>query len=276
MDDGGGLYLAPALYDAVNAAGTARETDALVRAARRYARSAGPGSVWLEPACGTGRYLRCLWRRGRLVRGYDAQPAMLAYATARFDRLHRGRGAPSDNRRRQTDLSLVAATLTTPAADLANLGPADVAFCPVNSLRHLMRDEDVLAHFAQVADLLAPGGVYLVGLDLHHADRQPDEDVWLARRGRLQLTQVVQYLPPVGRARCEQVVVALMADRPTGVEHHSFAYTLRTYTDRQWTSLLDRSPLCRVAVCDANGRPVAPEDARTARLPYQLEVLAPR
>jgi SAM-dependent methyltransferase len=261
VDPGGGLYLAPVLYDVVNAPGTAPEVDALERCARRFAGRSGPGSVWLEPACGTGRYLRVLARRGRKVRGYDPQPAVLDYARRRLDAL----GA---------DQRLIAADFTAPLVGPGSrrLGRADVAFCPVNSLRHLRDDRAALAHLAQIAAVLRPGGVYLVGIDLHHRDREPEEDVWTGTRGALTVQQVVQYLPPVGRSRRETVIVASTATRPRGVEHASYRYELRTYTAAQWAALLGRSPLRRIATCDARGRPVD----RTAPLPYQIEVLAPR
>jgi SAM-dependent methyltransferase len=257
-DQGGGLYLEPLVYDVVNGPGTAREVDALIRAS-----GSRPGSVWLEPACGTGRYLHRLRRRGYPVRGYDPEPAMLDHAGRRLARLGR-------------DHRLVRAEFTTPAAALADLGPVDVAFCPVNSLRHLHRDQDVLAHLEQIAGLLAPGGVYLVGLDLHHDQRQVEEDVWQAARGRLEVTQVVQYLPPGPGSRREQVIVEVVVRRPRGVQHHSFTYDLRTYTESQWGSLVDRSALRRLRVCNASGRPLDAVAAGSARLPYQIEVLERR
>ena len=256
-DPGGGLYLEPVLYDVVNTPETAREVDALQRVARRFARTSGPGSVWLEPACGTGRYLRVLARRGRKVRGYDPLPAMLAYADRRLAR-------------HTTDHRLIRADFTTPLPRA--LAPADVTFCPVNSVRHLPDDAAILAHLDQIARILTPGGVYLVGVDLHDPSRVPDEDVWQATRGSLSVQQIIQYLPPAGRARNERVIVELVVTRPRGVEHHSYAYDLRTYTERQWRDLIDRSALRRVATCDQNGRPIE----GTARLPYQIEVLAPR
>lgn len=263
MDDGGGLYLLPELYEVVNGPQTALETATLVRIADRFAAHSGPHSVWLEPACGTGRFLSALSRRNFRVRGYDPQPAMLAYAVRRLQRRQRP-PAP--------DPVLLAADFTTPASALRGFGAVDVAICPVNSLRHLASDRDVLAHLEQIAGLLAPGGVYLVGLDLLHPGQTAEEDVSTGARGRLRVTQIVQYLPPVTGSRRERVIVEMVVDRPRGREHHSFAYDLRTYNPRQWSSLIARSALRRLAVCDASGRPVA----RTARLPYQIEVLAER
>ena len=261
-DTGGGLYLEPALYDLVNTPDTAREVRALVRAAGRFAARSGPRSRWLEPACGTGRYLRLLARRGREVTGYDPAAPMRAYAA-----------------RRLPAAAVLDAHFTTGAAalraSLGNRAPVDVAICPVNSLRHLPDDASLLAHLTQIAGVLAPEGVYVVGLDLHHEGREPDEDVWEAARGRLRARQVIQYLPPEGADRTETVIVALMITRPRGVEHRQYAYPLRTYTHAQWSHVVDRSPLRRLAVCDAAGQPV-PDLARHASLPYQLEILAPR
>ena len=256
-DRGGGLYLQPVLYDVVNTPETAREVDALQRAADGFAARSGRGSIWLEPACGTGRYLRVLAGRARRVRGYDPLAEMLAYADRRLAR-------------HNTSRRLIRADFTAPLP--RSITRADVAFCPVNSVRHLTDDATMLAHLAQIARSLAPGGVYLVGLDLHDPGRVPDEDVWEATRGSLSVQQIIQYLPPTGRARTERVIVELVVTRPRGVEHHSYAYDLRTYTERQWRDLIGRSALRRIATCDGNGRPVE----GTARLPYQIEVLAPR
>jgi len=207
-DTGGGLYLTPALYDVVNRPGTAAEVDALERVAQRFAPSGA--SRWLEPACGTGRYLAVLQNRGFTVAGYDPLPGMLEYAGRRLGRRTRG-------------WQLNVASFTSDARDISSLGPADVAFCPVNSLRHLPDDAAVLAHLGQIRQLLAPDGVYIVGLDLLRAETWPDEDLWEGARGSLHVRQLVQYLPPEPGERFEQVVIAMMVTRPRGVEHHNWS-----------------------------------------------------
>jgi SAM-dependent methyltransferase len=251
------LYADPLPYDVLMSPGTAAELDALARVEHRFAPRTGAGAAWFEPACGTGRLLRGALRRGRRVAGYDGEPAMVAYA--------RGRLTPDTSRR------VVVADLTAPAAGLRKLGLADLAFCPWNTLRHLMDDDAMLAHLAQVRALLRSGGVYAVGLSLQDwALAGDDEDVWRGARGRLTVTQVVTYLPCADRR--ERVVSHLVVDRPQGATHVDHVYDLRTYTQSQWLKLLARSPLQRVAVCDAAGRPVTDD----AVLPYRLEILAAR
>ncbi len=249
---GGGLYAAPAIYDILALPGTADELDAYVRIERAYATRCGPGTRWLEPACGTGRLLRGAARRGRMVAGYDREPAMIDYT----------------RRRLGPDAPLRLADLAAPAATLRDLGRCDLAVCPWNTLRHLPSDAALLAHLTQVASMLVRGGVYVVGLSFQDFGwNGDDEDTWVGARGSLRVTQVVNYLP--SRGRRERVVSHLMITRPRGVEHLDHVYDLRTYTQAQWLRVLARSPLRRLATCDIFGRPVG-EDAPH---PYRLEVL---
>jgi SAM-dependent methyltransferase len=248
MDD---LYADPAVYDILQTPGTAAEVDLLQRLAARHG---APPGAWYEPACGTGRYLRVLRRRGVAVGGYDREPGMVTYAARRLGR-----------RVRVADLTDAAPPGVRPAG-------VAVAFSPVNTLRLLGSDREMLAHFAQVARLLVPGGLYLVGISLtDYDDALPEEDLWEAARGRCRVSQLVNYLPPGPGSRTEVVLSHLTIVRPRGVAHRDDRYDLRCYDRRQWRRLVGRSDLRHVASHDAAGRPL---DGRA--VPYQLEVLARR
>ena len=45
-------------------------------------------------------------------------------------------------------------------------GSIDAAFNPVNTIRHLESDRAMLRHFAQMADIMKPGAIYVVGVSL--------------------------------------------------------------------------------------------------------------
>jgi SAM-dependent methyltransferase len=257
-----GLYADPVAYDILYTPGTAGEVTALEKLEKRFA--AGPlvpGRLWFEPACGTGRYLRVAAGRGRRVAGFDRDPGQLEYARKRL----------------KTDARALF------LADMADFGGAarqvglktgsvDFAFNPVNTIRHLDSDGAVLDHFAQVADLLVPGALYVVGLSLtDYACLLPEEDLWRTARGRCRVSQLVNYLPPepgTALARIEKVISHLTVERPSGTEHFDDVYDLRCYDRKQWRDLVARSRLEHAGSFDAFARPLA---ERT--LAYQLEVL---
>lgn len=261
------LYDDPQVYDVLYTPGTARECDVLERIARRWVQTRATRPLWLEPACGSGRYLRVLARRGHRLQGFDRSAAMVRYAQ---------RQAPG-------------ARIFT--ADLVNFAtrvrprPVDFAFNLFNTIRHLETDAAVLAHFAQMAAVLRPGGVYAVGLSFTaYGQEGMDEDVWEGRRGALQVRQLAQYLPPGSwehlqgkapaarrsRPRFERVISHLRITRGAATEGVDTHYDLRCYDAGQWRALVSRSALQPLATLDMAGRP-APD-----RPVYALELLGRR
>lgn len=269
-EQGVGLYACPAIYDILATPGTARELDRLQRLARRYCipparRPAAPGMapsqpapLWLEPACGSGRFVRLAAARSLRVMGFDREPAMVAYARAALTR----RGLTKRARVFMADL--------TDFARLIRPGSLDFAFILDNTIRLLLSDAAMLTHFAQIACALRPGGIYAVGISLDPSGPTWDEDLWIGRRGACCVSQVVNYVPPaLDTPRRERVISHVSIQRPRGVEHRDDAFELRTYTPCQWEGLVRRSALRCVASLDARGRPLAGR-----RLAYQIEVLA--
>jgi len=257
-----GLYADPLLYDILHTPGTAAEVTVLERVEKRYTSAPlQPDRLWFEPACGTGRYLRVARRRGRRVAGFDLEPNQLDYARRHLN-------TPARH--------LFGADMVdfTAAFDRAGLPRHRItfAFNPVNSLRHLPSDAACHEHLAQMARIMAPGGLYVVGLSLVDYNSQlPEEDTWTGRRGRCQVTQLVNYLPPepgTRRARRETVLSHLTVTRPRGEEHFDSRYDLHCWDEEQWQQLLRKSGVTRLASCDGAGRP---RDGH--ELPYQLEVL---
>lgn len=262
-DGGGGFYDDPVVYDILAAPGTAAELDVLDGIVATWAVLEDDPRLWLEPACGTGRCLREWAARGRRAVGFDVSVAMARHARRRL---------------RRRGLAAGVEVLVADMADCGDLlppGVVDVAYLPDNSFRHLPDDRAALAHLDGMARLLRSGGVHVLGLSLTSPQGEPpDEDVWTASRGGIRVTQVVNYLPPGSGGpgpRLERVISHLVVERAGVEEHRDHVYDLRTYTPRQWDSLLDRSGLQRLAGLDRLGAPRAGRD-----LPYQLEVLARR
>lgn len=225
------LYDCPQWYDIVHAAGTAAEVTQLERINRKFGTG---GRRWLEPACGTGRFLRVLARRGYRAVGYDANPRMLDYARQRF-------------RARSLSAELVEGDMTT----FVRPGAFDVAFNLINTFRHLLEPLEALAHLNCIARSLRPGGVYVLGVDLvDYDDPQPGEDTWTARRGSCQVRHIMFNIPPEPHLRHERIINHLIVDKPSGRETYHSHYDLLSYSLAEWLYLLDESELQCVAAFD--------------------------
>lgn len=253
----GDWYDYPAWYDILHAAGTAREVTGLERIEARYCTARG--RLWLEPACGSGRYLRTAAGRGIRVIGFDRSEGMIDYARTMM-------------KRRSERARFFVADL----ADFASPARATFAFCPINTIRHLPSDRAMLAHFACVRRALASGGVYALGIETcRYGLEFPSEDIWEGRRGRVHVQQAVQYLPPGRGERIERVISHLTIRTPTVARHLDSRYDLRAYSDAELFRLLAKARWRVLGVCDADGHDALRGPRGRIVGGYGLYVLAP-
>ena len=252
------LYQDAEVYDILHAPGTAKDVAGLARIERLYSKAPTSGS-WLEPACGSARYLLAAAAKGRRVIGFDLAPGMIEYAKSRFKA--KGGGG----------LTRKANLFVADMADFASHvkpGSVSLAFNLINSIRHLDTDLALDAHFRDIAASLHKGGVYAVGISLsEYGLEPPSEDVWQGKRGGVHVHQVVQFEPPTVRgrskaARVERVFSHLTITRGRGskqvVTTAAATYALRCYDLEQWRAAIDRSPLRELATSDERGTPLPP------------------
>lgn len=226
------FYSDPALYDLIHAEGTGDEVWLLDLLARRHGRG---GNKALEPACGTGRYLEGLLRRGWDVRGYDLAAPMVAFARKRLARWGERARVERGN-----------------MASYRPQGKYDLAFNLLSTFRHLLTERDALAHLRLTAGALAPGGIFILGLDLASYGRdEPDEEAWTTRRGGRVATHVMLTLPADRRRRRERIINFVTA----GGRVLESAYDLRSYDAKELGRLLARSPFELDACYGYDGRP---------------------
>lgn len=242
-----GFYDEPVLYDVLHGAGTAAEVTGLQRLCVRLGLNArGP---WLEPACGSGRYLRVAAARGVRIAGFDLSEAMVEYARRGLGRLDAGLWRVG-----------IASMEGFDAGELASGWRFELAFNPINTIRHLDSDNAMLEHLRRVHVALRPGGVYAVGLSMSvYGVEQASEDVWEGARGSLRVKQIVQYTPARGgRDRIEQVHNVLEVTRPTGTQIVPSSYALRSYDRSQWDAIIARSSFELIGCADEAGESMEP------------------
>jgi len=217
----------------------------------------GPEAAWLhgrlgpaatsllEPACGSGRVLVALARRGLRVAGFDASPLMLERAATRFadDGLEQPR--------------LVVADLAD-CGDLDLGGPFDGAVLPVGTLGYLLTDDAARRHLAGVARHLRPGAKYLVQEQLvdlaRHGPAPPGPTSrWDTPSARGTVRCCVSTRSWDARTRREGVVARYeVLDGPEAGTVVEEEQAMRAWDWASWSALVEASPFRQVAAWDGN------------------------
>ncbi|MFW6060212.1 MAG: class I SAM-dependent methyltransferase [Phycisphaeraceae bacterium] len=217
-------YRLPRYYDIIYDTDTADEADFLEALLRRYV-GRQRGAV-LEPACGTGRLVAELARRGHAVSGFDLSEPMLAYARRRLRR-----------RKAQADLK---------RARLEHFGYRrrfHLAHCLFSTFKYLQSEADVRAHLHCVAEALHPGGVYALGLHLSdYDDTQRTRERWTAQRGGTHVTCNVQEWPADRRSRRQALRTRLVVRERDRIRRYETHWQFRTYSVAQLRRLLRATP----------------------------------
>jgi SAM-dependent methyltransferase len=266
------LYADPAIYDILHDEGSAADI-------RTFARVAGLVSPavqarvrakqvlwWLEPASGSGRYLLACSKRGDVAVGVDLSREMIAYGLQRAREVScAGRVGGIVGGMEAFSLRKVAWADGVKRA-ACKPGVFDVAFNPINSIRHLASDGAMVAHLTCVGDALHAEGVYIVGLSVSaYGLESASEDVWVGKRKGVNVTQVVQFEPPDANSRGawkrrERVMSHLTITTRAGEEHRDSAYWLRTYNLSQWRSVVAQAGWRIAGVFDNTGKACEPSE----------------
>ncbi len=153
-------YDYPQYWDVAFSEDTRLEADFVVAAAKKYCDF--EAQRFLEPGCGGGRLLVELAGRGLDAIGWDLSEAAVQFANERLRKQSPGGRA-------------VVADMRTAKVSQ----PVDVAYCLVNTFRHLLTEDDALAHLQNISRLLRPGGLYVIGMHLFPPDAdEEDEEEW--------------------------------------------------------------------------------------------------
>ena len=244
-------YRLPEYYDIVFEEGTLREADFLEGVAERFGRREAGRRV-LEPACGSGRLLLELARRGWDATGFDASPDMLAYAARRC-------------REASVDVRLDEGRMESFVYD--DVPGFDLAFCLVSTFKYLVDPAHVRGHFRCMADALVDDGLYVLGLHLsEYENRSRSRERWVSERDGTRVVSVLQGWPADRDTRTEQCRIRLSVeheDAPSGseparYEHH---FEFRTYDTAELQAALAEVPeLEHVATFDFDYDLAAPRE----------------
>ena len=221
----GSIYDYPKLYDVLFSDTCRSEVKFLTAVFERF-RKKEAASIF-EPACGPGRLLYHLAKLGFDVAGLDLNPRAVAFCNRRLK--HHG----------FQESAHVGNMASFSLADLNRKKKFDAAFNFVSSFLHLTTEAEAQQHLHAVADVLKPGGIYLLGIHLKPRGIQLcSQERWSMRRGSLSLQSHLQSLSQDLKRRIEIIEVRMEAETPKQryaiVDH----FPLRIYTAKQFNALL--------------------------------------
>jgi len=218
-------YDLPALYDIVFDVDTRREADFLESMQSRFGGTRGKRV--LEPACGSGRLVCELARRGWKVHGTDLNERMLAYTRERLAK--EGLRATLC----QADMS----------APLSNSTRFDLAHCLVSTFKYLTTESSARDHLRSVAASLKTGGLYVLGFHLSdYHDTKICRERWVEKRDGKHVVCNIQSWPPDRTTRLERVRSRLTVTEGGRKRRSETHWNFRSYNAREVRSLLATVP----------------------------------
>ena len=216
----GSIYDFPIYYDVIFGADWRKEIHFLEAAFEKHAERTV--KTVFEPACGTGRLLIKLGQRGYKVLGNDLNPKAVNYCNKRMAK---------------ADLPQTAVVGDMSAFQLKK--PVDAAFNLINTFRHLPTEKHARDHLRCMADAIAPGGIYLLGLHLMPTEGRPiPSESWLAKRGTLTVSSYMWTKKIDIPGRMEHLGMTLDVHTPTKQLKIEDEMHYRTYTAAQMKSLI--------------------------------------
>jgi len=217
-------YDTPRYYDIIFDADTALECSFLEAMRDRHALTRG--ARVLEPACGSGRLVAEMARRGYAVSAFDTNEHMLAYAR---DRLSRS-GLRARLRAMELD-------------DFRYRECFDLAHCLVSTFKYLLSEQSARRHLECVAQVLKAGGIYVLGFHLSQYDTDSKtRERWVESRDGTHVTCNTQFWPPARRRRIERVRTRLTVRENGSTRRLETSWDFRTYDARQVRRLLKTVP----------------------------------
>lgn len=223
--DSADWYDTPLYYDIVFDADTRQEAAFLESVMESYSRGGKCETLRvLEPACGSGRLVAELARRGHEVSGFDLNENMLAYA-----------------RERNAKEKVTARLWCDRMEDftLPSRRKFDLAHCLVSTFKYVLDEAGAVSHLKRVADSLRAGGLYVLGLHMtDYARNGAEHERWVAERDGIHVVCNTHTWPPDRKARKEDLRTRLRITRDGKTRTQETRWQFRTYNAAEARSLL--------------------------------------
>ncbi|MGC6444392.1 MAG: class I SAM-dependent methyltransferase [Rubripirellula sp.] len=217
------IYDHPKYYDLVFGADCAAEIRFILGCGNLFLDRAP--KRFFEPACGTGRLIHALAKRGYEVAGLDLNEKAIDFCNARLTRQ-----------------GFNPSTFVADMSDFKTKKTYDIGFNTINSFRHLSSETAARKHLQCMGRSIRKGGLYLLGVHLTPSEVPPSEtESWSARRGHLAINTHMWTKHRDPKRRVERFGIQFDVHRPTGSFRILDELVLRSYTVSQMNRLIRSS-----------------------------------
>jgi len=217
------IYDHPKYYDLVFGADCAAEIRFILGCGNLFLDRAP--TRFFEPACGTGRLIHALAKRGYEVAGLDLNDKAIDFCNARLTRQ-----------------GFKPSTFVADMSDFKTKRTYDIGFNTINSFRHLGSETAARKHLQCMGQSIRKGGLYLLGIHLTPSEVAPSEtESWSARRGHLAISTHMWTKERDPKRRVERFGIQFDVHRPSGSFRILDELVLRSYTSSQMNRLIRSS-----------------------------------
>ena len=229
-------YDTPLYYDIIFDADTKNEAKFLEDVALKYGDAAMKRPLRiLEPACGSGRLVAELARRGHQVCGFDLNENMLRHAGERVKRRKLKAKLWQD---RLEDFSV------------PRKQKFDLAHCLVSTFKYVHEESGAVSHLQRVSESLRRGGLYVLGVHLtDYSKPQFENERWVASRGGVKVVANTRTWPVDVKRRREAMRTRMRITRGGKTWMQETRWEFRTYDVRQMRALLAKVPSLELVAC---------------------------
>lgn len=180
----------------------------------------------LEPACGSGRFLRTLPAFGFRITGYDNNPHVVQYAQQSV--------ASAGH---QEQVAIVLADMVS--AEFNH--QFDAAFNSINSFRYLLTDSDVVSHLKVTGSSLREGGVYIVHLNFAQDGDIPGGHPWTMERHGIRVTTSWEILNEDHNTKLSHELATFDVETEKNRQHFEEPHTLRLWFFEDFRDVVQQS-----------------------------------
>ncbi len=227
-------YDTPLYYDIIFDADTPKEGAFLDELHERFGRG-GKSRQMLEPACGSGRLVLEMARRGWRVSGFDGNERMLEFA---------------EERMKKPDLKARLWFDWMQSFEPRGVQSFDFAHCLVSTFKYLLTEKDAVACLQRVAAALKPGAIFALGVHLtEYTNSKEDHERWVAEREGIHVTCNTHTWPADRRRRVEDIRTRLTICDDGRRHVQETRWQFRTYNAAQLRALLRKVPAFELLAC---------------------------